>query len=431
MATDRYVVLGLAHPRSMWFREVGRWATAAALPLEFVKCVSAEEVRARLDGGRRFSALLADARVPGVDRDLLDVATSHGCPVLIIRDERVPRDWPSLGASAVLDGVFDRETLRLVLHEHAQQVSDVAATPFTPEVATEGWRAPLVAVLGAPGAGSTTAAMALAQGMADDPRHGGRVLLADLCLDADLALLHDARDIVPGVPELVDAHRLGDPTRADIDAVTFELPDHGYRLLLGVRRHRDWTLLRPRALRSALGGLRRAFRLIGADTDADHEGELECGSNDVEERNGLARTAVEQATLVVAVSTPTLKGVHDLVRLHDALRNLGVESRRIMPVLNRSGRGLRHRAEVTRTVASLLTDRGHVPVAAPLYLPERRRLDEVTRDSRRVPTALTTPLTRAVAAALEAAPPTGPAADVEGVPVAAGTLGHWTEADEP
>jgi hypothetical protein len=98
MATDRYVVLGLAHPRSMWFREVGRWATAAALPLEFVKCVSAEEVRARLDGGRRFSALLADARVPGVDRDLLDVATSHGCPVLIIRDERVPRDWPSLGA---------------------------------------------------------------------------------------------------------------------------------------------------------------------------------------------------------------------------------------------------------------------------------------------------------------------------------------------
>jgi hypothetical protein len=233
------------------------------------------------------------------------------------------------------------------------------------------------------------------------------------------------------VPELVDAHRLGDPTRADIDAVTFELPDHGYRLLLGVRRHRDWTLPRPRALRSALGGLRRAFRLIVADTDADLEGELECGSIDVEERNGLARTAVEQATLVVAVSTPTLKGVHDLVRLHDALRNLGVESRRIMPVLNRSGRGLRHRAEVTRTVASLLTDRGHVPVAAPLYLPERRRLDEVTRDSRRLPTALTTPLTRAVAAALEAAPPTGPAADVEGVPVAAGTLGHWTEADEP
>jgi hypothetical protein len=134
---------------------------------------------------------------------------------------------------------------------------------------------------------------------------------------------------------------------------------------------------------------------------------------------------------VVAVSTPTLKGVHDLIRLHDALRNLGVEARRIMPVLNRSGRGLRHRAEVTRTVASLLTDRGHVPVAAPLYLSERRHLDEVTRDTRRLPTALTTPITRAVAAALEAAPPTGPSAHLEGVPVAAGSLGHWTEADEP
>jgi hypothetical protein len=116
--------------------------------------------------------------------------------------------------------------------------------------------------------------------------------------------------------------------------------------------------------------------------------------------------------------------------LHDALRGLGVAARRIVPVLNRSTRGVRHRAEVTRAVASLLSDRDHELVAAPLYLPERRHLDEVTRDTRRLPAALTTPITRAVAAALESAPPTERAADHPGVPVAAGSLGHWTEADE-
>jgi hypothetical protein len=31
MATDRYVVLGLARARAAWFAQVARWATAAAV----------------------------------------------------------------------------------------------------------------------------------------------------------------------------------------------------------------------------------------------------------------------------------------------------------------------------------------------------------------------------------------------------------------
>ena len=41
-ANDRYVVLGLAHVRSPWFREVSRWATSAVIPIDFVKCVSVD-----------------------------------------------------------------------------------------------------------------------------------------------------------------------------------------------------------------------------------------------------------------------------------------------------------------------------------------------------------------------------------------------------
>ena len=48
MAGERYVVLGLAPARSAWFRSVGLWANSGALPAEFLKCMSAEEMRARL-----------------------------------------------------------------------------------------------------------------------------------------------------------------------------------------------------------------------------------------------------------------------------------------------------------------------------------------------------------------------------------------------
>ena len=48
----RFVVLGLARPRTPWFGEVGRWATSGSAPLEFIRCVSREEVAANLASGR-------------------------------------------------------------------------------------------------------------------------------------------------------------------------------------------------------------------------------------------------------------------------------------------------------------------------------------------------------------------------------------------
>src|SRR5205085_12672149 len=75
MNGDRFVVLGVAPARAPWFRTVSQWANAASLPVEFLKCLSPEEVRARLASGQPFSALLADAGVPAVDRDLVSAAT--------------------------------------------------------------------------------------------------------------------------------------------------------------------------------------------------------------------------------------------------------------------------------------------------------------------------------------------------------------------
>ncbi|HEY2813253.1 MAG TPA: hypothetical protein VGJ03_07315, partial [Acidimicrobiales bacterium] len=345
---DRFVALGLAHARSNWFGDVARWSNSAALPLEFVKCVTVEEVRTRFRTGRPFSALLIDSRVSGLDRDLVDEATSHACAVIVVDDARVRRDWPALGATAVLSDDFGPDELLDALESFAVRIG-IAETPMADPTAraAAAWRGHLVAVTGPGGTGASSAAMAIAQGLAADVRLGGLVALADLALDADQAMLHDAGDVVPGVQELVEAHRNGQPTSTEIRALTFAVGDRGYDLLLGLRRHRDWVTIRPRAFDAALDSLLRSYKAVVADITSDFEGERHCGSIDVEERNVMARTTAAAADVVVVVGSPGPRGVHRMVRLVAALVDVGIDGERILPVVNRAPRSPRSRAEIT------------------------------------------------------------------------------------
>ncbi|HEU5084654.1 MAG TPA: hypothetical protein VFU14_15030 [Acidimicrobiales bacterium] len=430
MATERYVALGLARARARWFSDVARWATSGSLAMDFVKTVSADEVRARLESGRPFSALLVDGGIPGVDRDLLQLAREHGCAPIVVVDGSA-RDWAAIGALDTLPSDFGRTELEGVLAEHATPIGradDLPGQVALPHEHRGGFRAAVVAVTGPGGTGRSVVAMAVAQGAAADPAHADTVVLADLALHADQALLHDARDVIPGVLELVEAHRGGVPTPEDVRALTFDVVARRYRLLLGLRRHRDWTALRPRALRSALDGLRRSFTLVVADVDDDLEGESATGSADVEDRNLLARTTIEAADVVVVVGAPGPKGAHSLLRVARECMAAGVEPGRLVPVVNRAPRSRTARAEVARTIDELLAaSNPGQPVLSPVFLPERRQLDEVLRDGVPLPDAIVEPVSRAVRARLDAVGERTGAASAEPQLVEAGSLGSWDE----
>ncbi len=430
MAGERYVVLGLAHVRSRWFTEVARWSTAGSLPLEFVKCVSAEELRARLMSGRSFSAVLVDAGLSAVDRDLIDLAAGRGCPVLAVDDGR-GRDLGIVGVAALLPTDIDRNDLLEAFRAHTKMIGAVDAVPGSEGgiAVVSGWRGRLVAVTGRGGTGSSTVAMALTQGLGGDARYAGMVALADLSLDADLALLHDARDIVPGIQELVEAHRAGRPSTDDIRRLTFAIANRNYYLLLGLRRHRDWAALRPRALEAAIDGLRRTFRIVVADTDPDLEGEDQCGCYEVEERNLMARATITRADVVIAVGTSGIKGMHGLVHVIHDLREHGVAPDRILAVVNAASRNARAKAEFTRTFAEL-TGAVHQgdPVVGPIFLPDRRGVDDLHRDGARLPMSLTGPLVGAVQSVLDGS--SGRIAAGSGsapAPIAPGSLGTWSD----
>ena len=432
MSRERFVILGVARARSLWFRAVAQWATSAAIPAEFVKCVSAEEVRAHLAGGRAFSAALLDGGLPTVDRDLIAAAREAAVPVLVVDDGRGGRDWRALGATTVLPAGFDREQLLEALAANALMVGggDAGVTTEGP-TAVDTRLGRVVAVCGPGGTGASTAAVALAQELGSDPKGEGPVLLADLALRAEQAMLHDARDIVPGVQELVEAHRGRRPTAEEVQALTFDVTGRHYHLLLGLRRSRYWSTVRPRSFEAAFDSLRNAFGTVVCDITADFEGEEDGGSIDVEERNVMARTAVQRADAVVVVGAAGVKGLHALVRVIGDLLDVGVVPPRIVPVLNMAQRNPKFRAEMTAALAQLIS----LPAGAatslpsPVFLPQRR-VEAALRDGAPLPPPLGPLLAGAVRATFARNPRRAGATVDEPQPVTPGSLGSWGGMDD-
>ena len=430
MASERYVLLGLARARAPWFSDVARWATSGSAAVDFVKAVSIDEVRARLGSGRPFSALLVDGGIPAIDRDLAELAARLGCALVVVGGP--DRDWLSDDVAARLPERFDPRQLEAVLAAHAAPVNradDVPGRVHAEDDNGPGFRARMVAVTGPGGTGRSVVAAALAQGFAADVAHADTVLLADLALHADQAMLHDVRDVIPGLLELVEGHRAGTFSTEAVRNLTFEIVQRRYRLLLGLRQHRDWTALRPRALRAALDALRRTFTLVVADVSDDLEDEQLTGSADVEDRNLLARSTIAKADVVVVVGAPGVKGAHSLLRVMRDVLGAGVEPAQLLPVLNRAPRSPASRRELRQTVRDLMAaSHQGTEILSPVFVTERRHLDDVLRDGSALPAALVDPVTDAVARRLRAledhvATDFGDAP----VPVAVGSLGAWSD----
>lgn len=432
--SERFVVLGLAPVRSDWFRTVGGWSNEAAIPVEFVKCVSATEVVARLDSLRPFSALLIDALTPGLDRDLLDTATGHGCATIVVDPGLTSRDWREIGAAAVVSDRVDAAELMATLEAVAQRIgrASAVAAATSPTVDLIRSDARVVAVTGSGGMGSSTIAMALAQGLS---RRDGSLLLADMALRASQAQMHDARDVVPGLTELVEGHRLGAPEQAELVATIHDLPDRGYHLLLGLRHERDWLSINARALDATWRSLTSKYGTVVADVTGDFDGAEETGANDLDDRNRLARTAVRRADLVVVVGQPGLWGVQRTVRTIMSLAELGVPSERILPCMNKGPRQPKTKAAITAAIAELLSSRiseaSQLP--SPVFVPDRRNLEALVADAAPLPTQITGPLSAAVDALLNRsevvdADPTSER-ELEPAAVAPGSLGTWSDDD--
>lgn len=425
---DRYVVLGLARTRCHWFGQLSHWSTAGVAPIEFIKCLSAEEARAVMGTGRRVSAFIVDGGLSRFDRDLVASATEAGAPTIVVQDRRNSRDWLSIGCVAALDEGFTRDQLVEVLDRHARVIDRTIHRPVArTDLADDPAPGRMVGVTGTGGSGTSTIAMAVAQALA--PTHG-RVALVDGARRADLALYHDVGDVIPGLPELVDLQRRDRSDPEEVRSLLFGIDDRGYDLLLGLRRSRDWAGFRPHAVDAALESLRRSHDLVVVDHDPDVEGEAETGSVDVEDRNAVARAVTASADLVLLVTRPGMKGMHDLLRLLDEFTTAGTPAARLVPVVDGATWSRPGRTETARAVRDLTagpSSRG-AGVVPPVFVAHVRGLEDAHRAAGRLPERLTRSLGRVVSDLLAALPRRATAADV-GAAIGVGDLGAGAALD--
>ena len=355
---ERYVLLGLARPRAAWFRGRRPLGHVGALPAEFLKCVSAEELRVRLAGGprparpccstagcRRSTGTCSPPSWSG--RGGRGASTTAGAAATGRRSAPRP-SWRPTSPPGPPRGARGRR-------RHGRRGSG-RSPGATGRALPTSRRAASALVCGPGGTGASTVAAALAQGLR--PPTARDVVLADLALHAEQAMLHDVRDVVPGVQELVEAHRSGRrrPTRCGPSPSPWSSaatpccsgcagPAPGRRCDRG-----------PSPLPSTRS--RRVFDVVVGDVTADFEGEADGGSADVEDRNALARTAVAAADVGFVVGRPGVKGLHALVRtVVDVVRG------RLRAEPGGAGRGRRAASPRARAEVARGAGRPHRPRA--------------------------------------------------------------------
>lgn len=405
-------VLGLVSRIAAWPQRVEAWSTAGQIPVVVSYCASVPHLQARLRADRGPAVALLDGDLSVVDRDLLTgIAAEGGVPVVVEGTRRHP-EWSQLGATVVLPADFGQQQLLRAI--------GLAAPATRVHGTADG--APLVAVTGPGGTGASVTAIALAQGLAATR---GRVLLADCCLHAEQAMLHNAHGSPPCLADVVELHAHRTPTRGQVRQLAVGIVERGYYLLPGLPRARQWSRVRSGSLQPALRSLRSAFDAVVADVDPDVEGEAEGGSIEVEERNALARTVLADAHVVLVVGQPTMKGVYALVRALIELLEFGVRPSRLLPVINQAGTSQAARAELSRAVRHLLDGVAGGDTVGPVLFAPRVALEERLRERDAVPASWASLLADSAQTVLGRA---GDAADQpELVRVTAGSLGHWPD----
>lgn len=402
----RYVVIGVTSMRSAWFSDVARWTTSGVIAAEYTQAISIDEVRAILGSGRKISAVLVGATTHGLDREFIALTSSLGVAVIVVTDRSDHHDWDSLGTAATLTGRFTPDELRDLLDRHAQPIEPNARrrSAISATIDPEEGLAPLIAVIGAGGSGVSTIAMALATGLGSRAANTGtepvRTALADLTRSGDLAMYHDVGDVIPGLPELVEAHRGDTPDPVTVRDLLFDIPDRPYDLLLGQRRNRDSAAMAPLSTAAAIDGLRRSYEVVVADVDATIDGEAETGSIEIEHFNAAQRHALRVASVVVVVTSPGMRGIRRLAMLLSTLGRFGVPSSRVLPIWNHSPRRAAARATLTRLTAEINPMEG--TLHPPLFIKHVRILEDVHHAVGRIPSVLFESPTSAIGTIIDA-----------------------------
>jgi hypothetical protein len=362
---------------------------SATSDVEFLRCLSATEVRAVLGAGRPVTVLLLDSAV--VDRDLIAEAHRFGVPTVLVHSTGPPLDWADLGCVATLhEPVGPTEVMELIEAIEAQPPSPAPLMrarsvdldgPLDPAV--------LIAVTGTGGCGVTTVAMLIAEAFArrpaDRPTHGHDTVLVDATDTDGVALYHDLDPASGGIRELIEMHRRDRVDPAEVRALTQRVGNRPYGVIVGDPLGSAVSTSSTTAA-AVLDGLGRTFATVVVDA-----GTLSPASPSGS--SSIGALAVSCAQAVVVVGRSGLHGVHRLVECADHVTLLRGPGARFTTVCAAAPRSPAERRAV---VAELEIDRRSV-----VFIPTINRLERVHRDVARLPGSIAESIARPVRSLVE------------------------------
>ena len=378
------VVVALPGGRREWATRLSRWSMSAGVAVEFLRCLSADEVRAVLGAGRPVALLLVDAAT--ADRDLVDLAADLGTPSVLVHGDDDPPDWADLGCVARLDDRVDADELLDLIRELRRAAAPTVRRARSVDLDGPPDPGSLVAVVGAGGSGVTTTAMLLADGLGDlvvgaTPSADDTVLVDASSTDG-LALYHDLDRPPADLSQLVELHRRDRVDPDEVRALTTGVPTRRYRMLPA--GNPDAPERPPSASLAALDGLRRTFAAVVVDA-----GDLPAGG-DRAPVDPFADAAVRTADLIVVVGRGGLHGLHHLAVTTDRVRRARTDDRIhvVCTVRRRNGGERRGAAAALGLPADRIT-----------VVPRLARLERVHRDVAPLPRRATGILVDALARA--------------------------------
>ena len=417
---EKPLLTALVKGSHQWVRDLNRWANGSVIDQDFAVVLSVDELVSVARATRRRLIVMVDSEYHSVIPRLSQASEELDVQTVVVRSTpRTPIDVPSgvttidypftpdelgvltstLQAQNILDPYSGAEQPRL------RQLDAPNASPKVSPTTTVGSR--LIGVLGVGGSGASTIAMALAQTLAENHK----VVLVDLCAQADLSMYHDLDRALGGLADLMAAARKATPKTSQIRRYCIPTMGRGYFLLPGIRRQEETSIWREKHLDDLFGALLSEFDFVVCDLDGSYRSANTRAAIGEPSTTLGTEVALSRADAIVLTVGGDLRGIHGGLRIYQRLLGDSTANTPMALCVNRiprkpmarSAHGDFNLAKLTSDIAAS-AERGvasEIPLASGsqpkpeiLMIREERGLDRIHEAVRPLPRGLGTPLAR-------------------------------------
>ncbi len=317
------LVLALVRGSHQWVRDLNHWANGSVIDQDFAVVLSIDELLSRADGTDHLIIILVDSENRAVIAKLQAVPEIRDAHIIVVdasfsSEIKLPPGTHGISypftpdeLGALIAGIDKEREFQTPPRESLARRSSLAESRIDPAPAsTDPPVARVIAILGVGGSGSSTIAMAVAQSLA----HSSKVVLADLCAEADLSMYHDIDRALGGLGELMAMARKATPRISQIRSYCLPAVGRNYFLLPGLRRQEESALWSQKHLEELLNALMSEFDYVVCDLDGSYR------SSKTREALGEGSTTLATEVTLSRADAIALVMGNDLRSVHGGLR---------------------------------------------------------------------------------------------------------------